>query len=98
MKTADYPALSQFLGAYFHQDWRDEYPDSSAAVAAYRHHEPSEDVRAACIELDRVIGDLRQSSDPLRELYDLGCYFNPRAEGRSVCEWLASVRAELAST
>lgn len=96
MITQTYPALSQFLGAYLHQDWPEEFSTPEAAVEAFHRREPADSVRAVCAELEQAIYEAQQSTDPSRLLSDLGCYYDPRADGRSVPEWLAHVRTELA--
>ncbi len=98
MTTHTYPALSQFLGAYFHQDWPEEFTGPEAAIAAFRRKEPPEVVRAACSELEQAFRELQQSSDPSKLLSDLGCYYDPQSDGHTVSEWLAHVRAELTTT
>ncbi len=97
MTTDTYPALSQFLGGYFHQDWPELFSDPSAVVVAFHRSEPTEFVQAVLGELDLLIEESQQSTDPSKLLYELGCYFDPRADGQSVPEWLASVRTELAT-
>lgn len=97
MTTQSYPALSQFLGAYFHQDWPEEFPDPESAIAAFRRKEPPELVRTACSELDQAHCEAQQSADPSKLLAELGCYYDPQADGRSVPQWLAHVRTKLAA-
>jgi hypothetical protein len=36
MSAQHYPALWQFLGAYLHQDWREEYESPSAALRDFQ--------------------------------------------------------------
>jgi hypothetical protein len=95
MITQTYPALSQFLGAYLHQDWPEEFSTPEAAVEAFRRREPTDSVRAVCAELELAIREAQQAADPSRLLSDLGCYYNPQADGRSVPEWLTQVRKAL---
>ncbi|MBX9582738.1 MAG: hypothetical protein K2X87_20730 [Gemmataceae bacterium] len=97
MITQTYPTLSQFLGAYLHQDWPEEFSTPEAAIEAFRRREPADSVRAIRAELEQVIHEAQQSSDPSRLLYDLGCYYDPRADGRSVSDWLAHVRKVLSA-
>jgi hypothetical protein len=97
MITQNYPALSQFLGAYLHQDWPEEFSTPEAAVEAFRRREPADSVRAVCAELEQATRDAQQSADPSRLLSELGCYYNPQADGRSVSEWFTQVRKALSA-
>ena len=55
----DFPALEQFLGGYFHQDFLLDHATTDDAVAAFAKEEPHKSVRAACDELDSRLGSAR---------------------------------------
>ncbi|MBX9681315.1 MAG: hypothetical protein K2X38_21370 [Gemmataceae bacterium] len=97
MITQTYPALSQFLGADLHQDWPEEFSTPEAAVEEFRRREPADSVRALSAELEQAIREAQQSADPSRLLSNLGCYYKPQADGRSVSAWLAPVRKTLSA-
>lgn len=91
-------AARQLLAAYFHQDWPDEFADPGAAVAAMIDHEPAADRHAAAAELRAL---LREQPDDatLRSalLHDLGCFYEPAADGLTARQWLAAVADRLAA-
>jgi hypothetical protein len=91
----DFPSLTQFLGAYFHQDWVDEFPSAEAAIAAFVSGAPTESVRSACDELRRAVLLTRQGKAPQRFLNELACYYDPTADGLTVPDWLEQVREKL---
>ena len=97
MITQTYPALSQFLGAYLHQDWPEEFSTPEAAIETFCRREPADVVRTVCAELDQVIRESQQSTNPSRLLFDLGCYYDPLADGRTVSDWFAQVRKVLST-
>ena len=96
MKIQDFPTLVQFFGGYFHQDWLEEFSDPEAAVAAFFSGASTEAIRSACDELSQAVLLARQGTeDPQRFLYELGCYYDPAANGLAVSDWLEQVRKKL---
>ena len=97
MMKNNFPALSQFLGGYFHQDFLHDYGDPNNAIATFVKEQPEELVRAACSELDQAIAIVENLQDPASFLWqELGCYYRPTSSGLPVVEWLRQVRAQLA--
>lgn len=47
MLDQQYPALWQFFGAYLHQDWREEYESTDAALRDFVSGNPDLGGRAA---------------------------------------------------
>ena len=92
---SDYPALENFLAAYFHQDWALEQPTPEAVVDYFRDSEAPEQVAATRDELARLLArDLDDAAlgDVAREL---GCEYDPTRDGGSWRGWLESVQARL---
>lgn len=90
-----YPALSQLLSCYFHQDWGLESASPRDAVDRYRESETTETVQRAAAELDRLLaGDL---DDPALSglLMDLGSYYDPADDDIPARAWLRDVRSWL---
>lgn len=93
MKASEYPALQQFLAAYFHQDWMLDDLTSMDVVRRFARNNPVGPVRGDLQRLLSLLGsedDLEQIFEESRAAYD------PRADGVSLGEWLASVENELA--
>src|SRR5947209_3181712 len=91
MNKTRFPELEQFLGCYFHQDWVDDYPTAEAAIEAYLTESSEDNVRAVCEELNQALN----SQDSPAFLLEMGCYYNPRAEGISEAQWLKKIHKEL---
>src|SRR3546814_14100256 len=51
---SDFPALEDFLSAYFHQDWRVEHDAPDAVVSSFLDGEDAEQVAAVRAELARL--------------------------------------------
>lgn len=94
MLQEQYPALWQFLGAYLHQDWRDEYRTTGEALNAFLSEEPD----LARLLPGEIKALLRATEDPdLDALIErLGSFFVPRLSGVDARAWLVSV-ADLAN-
>ena len=96
MKTQDFPALTQFFGGYFHQDWVDEFSTPEDAIDAFRTGASTESICSVCEELDRTLLLVqRGSEDPQRVLQELGCYYDPAADGLAVTDWLEQLQKKL---
>lgn len=88
--------LSNFFGAYFHQDWVDDAASPEDVVAEYmRTTIPSElhELNAAILELSRKF----DSDAELEEYLDstLGSYYLPSLDGISAKAWLESIASQL---
>ncbi len=96
MNRKDFPALEQFLGGYFHQDFLLDYGTPDNAIVAFVREESRESVRAVCDELDRLLLLLQQGGEHGDKfLQELGCYYNPAADGLTARGWLEQVRKKL---
>lgn len=99
MTRDDFPHLTHFLSAYFHQDWTVESPDATAVIHAYLRGEPTASVKATAQEVEQL---LNASLDEVHLrtflLDELGCYYDPRSESLSTKEWLRGVLTELESS
>lgn len=85
--------MSQLLGAYFHQDWMEEYSNGPAVVRAIVNETSPDYLRQAANEIDELL-DLRLTEDELAHLFypELGIYFIAPVDGISYSDWLRSVR------
>lgn len=93
---SEFPALFQLFGGYFHEDWRVEHENPSAALTAFLEEAPPEAVREAAAELARVL-DLPVDDAALGALLreGFGCAYVPAHDGFTNEGWLASVRERL---
>lgn len=91
MREEPFPELAQLFGAYFHQDWQEEFANPEAALRAFlRSASPASRSRARQ-ELRRL---LTRTDAALGEMCaGLGCaYLPPRAAWRA---WLTAVERRL---
>jgi hypothetical protein len=90
--SRQYPALWQFLGAYLHQDWREEYESTSDALRDFVSGNPDLAIQLPH-ELQHVL--TTTPDDVLDELIgDLGSFFVPSRTGQSPRDWLRRLKAE----
>ncbi|MEG4106005.1 contact-dependent growth inhibition system immunity protein [Microcoleus sp. S13_C5] len=91
-----FPHLTQFFSSYFHQDWPLEADTPSDVVNNYRSSEPRPSVEAASQELSKLLEMPIAPADLEAFVLDeLGCYYDPQSENKTVREWLESVQKSL---
>ncbi|MEG3910391.1 contact-dependent growth inhibition system immunity protein [Microcoleus sp. w2-18bC1] len=91
-----FPHLTQFFSSYFHQDWLLEADTPSDVVNNYRSSEPRPSVEAASQELSKLLEMPIAPADLEAFILDeLGCYYDPQSENKTVREWLESVQKSL---
>ena len=93
MNQTDYPALWQFLGAYLHQDWRDDYADTQEALLDFMEGEPAFAPHLAS-EIERLLESTPNSRETESAILGLGSFFVPSASGQDSREWLRLISAE----
>jgi len=94
MNIEKYSALGQLLGSYFHQDWPDEFNDSSEAIHEIVNNEPNDRLIAGAVELDELLS-FKLTEEAYREIMivRIGCFFEPESENQTYVEWLLRVRS-----
>jgi hypothetical protein len=93
---ADYPALTQLFGGYYHQDWREDHVSPDAALEAFIRDASAETVAAAATEIDRLLSagfDAAALSQLMADGFD--CNYVAEADGLSSAAWLTKVRDSL---
>ncbi len=92
----EFPELEQFLGGYFHQDWKDFHGSAEMAIEEYAINSSKDELSHTVQELDRLLSlGLSEAELDYAICKELGCYYNPKPRGRSMTEWLRWVRATL---
>ena len=91
-----FPDLFQFFAGYFNQDWDLDAPDDDGVIEGFLREEPREFVDAVRREIRAFIG-LRLPEDVLQQAVwrDLGCSYDPAADGVSMTQWIRSVSERL---
>jgi hypothetical protein len=90
-----YPNLDEFLGGYFHQDWRDDAATANGIVQKYLGEWPIEGIREASNELRRMLESLPAEAELASTAQGLGCYYNPEGDGLTYAAWLMNVCQQL---
>ena len=93
MNQTEYPALWQFLGAYLHQDWRDDYADTQEALLDFMEGEPAFAPKLAS-EIEHLLASTPTSRETESAILGLGSFFVPSANGQDSREWLGLIRTE----
>ncbi len=91
--AADYPALSQLFGAYYHQDWQQDHESRDAALMAFVRDASPDTAGAAAGEIDRLLAAGFDDAALARMLADgFDCNYVPESDGISAAAWLRQVR------
>lgn len=93
---SDFPALENFLSAYFHQDWRAEHDAPDAVVSYFLDSEDDEQVAEVRAELARLWAQELDEAALAGKLRALGSEYDPTLDGRSWHDWLATLRERFA--
>lgn len=97
--AADYPALAQLFGGYFHQDWRQDHASPDEALQAFIQDTSPETVTATANDIDRLLGAGFDEVALARVLADgLDCNYVAETDRVTAAAWLASVRDLLRAT
>ena len=92
---SDFPALENFLAAYFHQDWALEHATPDAVVDYYRDSESTEQVAATRDDLARLLAREPDEEALGAAARRLGSEYDPTRDGGSWRGWLDAVLARL---
>jgi hypothetical protein len=95
MNANRFPALTQFLGTYFHQDFLEDYATADDAITAFITGEPKSYVLAVMHEMERLVLLVKADNAADKRLLELGCYYNAQADGLLAEQWLDRVVGRL---
>lgn len=90
--STQFPALENFLSAYFHQDWAAEHGTPGAVADYFLSHESEGQVAQLRDELARLSAmalDETQLADLFRTL---GSEYDPGVDGGTHAAWLAALK------
>lgn len=89
--------LAQFFGAYFHEDWDLDARDTDSVVDKYCSQQsgPQGPAMLADDISSLVASDLSEQALQTMLFDNLGCYYDPSADGLSARLWLQAVAARL---
>lgn len=84
----EFPNLSKLLGSYFHQDCFEYAPTVEGIIGRYKEDEPSQVVRSAAAELEKLLALQWPESNLLLFIDEEGCALDPRVSFGSCRDWL----------
>lgn len=91
----EFPALEQFLGGYFHQDWGLDFSDPESLIHSFLERAEEEFVQDVIHDLESVLAVPRGEAEMKDLLFRrLGCYVEPSAFGQTYTQfawWLRDV-------
>lgn len=89
--------LSEFFGAWFHQDWNLDASDWLGVVKVFLADSDHDDVTKTARELRAFLALEITEDELVCLLKQFGCYYTPRPDlgGPSYREWLTEVRKAL---
>lgn len=91
----DFPALWQFLGGYFHQDWMNDAPDPSTVVDLFLNESNREQIAGVLSELTRLLNQDCSDDELQALLLKIGCDVHFPFFGVTARQWLVSVRGQI---
>ncbi len=90
---ADYPALAQLFGGYYHQDWQEDHASPEAALQAFVRDTSAKTVNAAATEIDRLLNAGFDDAGLAQMLTDgFDCNYVAETDGVTALAWLNEVR------
>ena len=92
---SDFPALRNFLSAYFHQDWAVEHDTPGAVVDYFVEGESSIQVAQLRDEIARLLERGLDEDELAGQVRDLGSEYDPSLDGGNYREWLRDIEERL---
>lgn len=97
MTRAGFDKARNFFSAYFHEDWAEEADTPEAVITGYLAEGwSSEEMHELASEIENL-GELYVEDADLEEALfrELGCYYQPSADGMSAHAWLSALSRAL---
>lgn len=87
----DRERLSQFFGAYFHQDWDLDGPTWQDVVLVFVKSQSRERALDVLNSIRSWLRSATSDAQIARELQEFGCEYNPQPDGITDREWVEQV-------
>ncbi len=95
LRAENFPALFQFFGCCFHQDYLLEYSDWEEAVYQFFEGHARQCTEDALRELEVVLRVDDDRSAIGRLIAARECNYNPNSDGMSTIDWLKLLREKM---
>lgn len=92
-RMSDYPALQNFLAAYFHQDWQAEHDSADAVIRDFLDNESEQVIANVRDDLARLDALALDEQALARQLHALGCEYDPTRDAGTWRGWLQTLVA-----
>ena len=96
ISNEEYPALTQFFGGYFHQDWDLEAAEWQGLVRNFCDAACHEQIAVVYSELGKLLAEAQDERDLSVVLFSqLGCAYDPTVDGISLRDWIEEIQRQL---
>ncbi len=92
---SDFPALRNFLSAYFHQDWAVEHYTPGAVFDYFVEGESALQVAQLRDEIARLLEQGLDEDELAGQVRELGSEYDPTLDGGNYQEWLRDIEERL---
>jgi hypothetical protein len=92
---SEFPALRNFLSAYFHQDWAVEHDTPGAVVDYFIEGESVLQVAQLRDEIARLLAQGMDEDELAGQVRELGSEYDPSLDGGNYQEWLQDIEERL---
>ncbi|HYW12859.1 MAG TPA: contact-dependent growth inhibition system immunity protein [Longimicrobium sp.] len=91
-----YPALAQFFGGYFHQDWDMEAANWEGVVRNFCAAAQPEQIAAVNTEIEALLAGAHDERELSEFVFlQLGCAYDPTVDGIALRNWIMDIRQHL---
>ena len=90
-----YPALHQFLGGYFHQDWTLDHSTPDDVIRSFIDNATATERSSVVAQLHDLLSLPDMALGPA--VLDLGGYYDPTVDGQTLRQWLQALAHTLNS-
>jgi hypothetical protein len=92
-----FPALHDFLSAYYHEDWNVNAQTANNVIIHFLSNASASEIPTQIAEeIDELLTAKINDSELNNLIFDhLGCYYSPEADNLTVRDWLASIAKQM---
>jgi hypothetical protein len=80
--------LTELLACSLHQDWRYDFESPESSIDDTIEGYEVEELKEMHTDLENILYNPKIPKDS-KTLRELGCFYNPEADGESIQDWLA---------
>ncbi|TGN38854.1 contact-dependent growth inhibition system immunity protein [Marinobacter confluentis] len=84
--------LEQILGAYFHQDWEEEFSSEKSVIEYILENEPPQKIISAKEAIDELLNIDMSESEYKEKIFSMGSEYEYEVDGYTSKQWLKYLR------